>query len=280
MLPSRFIGTITPISAANICEDSLIRKKHDSATFASPAGTRKLTSEGKNFRYGRLVSLFVALAGAYAMRPALAADPALTPIKSITKAMAGQVVTVQAPISSIKEPSSARAPYLVNLTQDGATLPLIYWSDMQPQVAAKVKVGNTIRVTAAVNIYREQLQLKLSDPSALNVIGPDGNIVPMAAVSPAVTTPPAATTPATTTPAAEAVTTVIGAIKPDWTGRIVIISGTISASAPVDKSQHLSVQDATGEKFRPYSGKRCCQDCQPPDLPTRPRHHHHRPRSK
>ena len=216
-------------------------------TFAGRTPINNLTFNDGKFHYGWLVSFFVALTCVYAMHSAHAADPALTPIKTITKAMAGQVVTVQTPISSVREPSSARAPYVVNLTQDGATLPLIYWSDMQPQVAAKVKVGNTIRVTAAVNIYREQLQLKLSDPSTLNVIGPDGNIVPMAAVSPAVTPPPATTTPATTTPAAEAVTTVIGAIKPDWTGRIVIISGTISASAPVDKGQHLSVQDATGE---------------------------------
>ena len=50
------------------------------------------------------------------------------------------------------------------------------------------------------------------------------------------------------TEAAEAVTTVIGAIKRRLVlDRIVIISGTISASAPVDKGQHLSVQDATGE---------------------------------
>jgi uncharacterized protein YdeI (BOF family) len=213
-------------------------------TTASYAPEHNLTFSGRKIPYGRLTSLFVALVCACIARPALAADPTLTPIKTITKAMAGQAVTVQAPISSIREPSSARAPYAVSLTQYGATLPLIYWSDMQPQVAAKVKVGNTIRVTAAVNIYREQLQLKLSDPSSMNVIGPDGNIVAVAAAPPAATPPPTTTA---TTPAAEPTATVIGAIKPDWTGRLVVISGTISASESVEKTQHLTIQDATGE---------------------------------
>lgn len=41
--------------------------------------------------------------------------------------------------------------------------------------------------------------------------------------------------------------TVIRKIKEDWVDRVVVISGTISGSAKIDKGQRLSVQDATGE---------------------------------
>ncbi|HXI83075.1 MAG TPA: hypothetical protein VNL17_03180 [Verrucomicrobiae bacterium] len=168
---------------------------------------------------------------------ALASDASLTPVGSVTKALTNHEVTVQAVISSVREPSSPRAPYLVNLTEAGATVPLVYWSDMQPQLASKVKVGNTIRVTALVNVFRDALQLRLRNAAALDVIN---------AVAGAAETATNATATAAR-PTAPPVETVIGAIKADWVDRAVIISGTIAASETIDKTQRLGVQDATGE---------------------------------
>jgi DNA/RNA endonuclease YhcR with UshA esterase domain len=202
---------------------------------------------GRNSHSCWLVSLFVGLlCTGVANQAALANDASLTPIASITKAMTNHDVTVQATISGVHEPSSARAPYNVSLTEGGTTLPLIYWSDMQPQVAPKVKVGNVVHVTALVNVYRDTLQLRLRSPASLTVVSEaPGGATPAPATPGATPSAPApvVATPATAAPAV----TVIGAIKPDWADRVVIVSGTIAISESVDKTQRLSVQDATGE---------------------------------
>jgi DNA/RNA endonuclease YhcR with UshA esterase domain len=216
-------------------------------TFATRLSRNKSTLRGRNSHSWWLLSLFVGLlcTGA-ANRAALANDASLTPIGTITKAMTNRDVTVQAAISGVREPSSARAPYNVSLTENGATLPLIYWSDMQPQLASKVKVGNVIHVTAQVNVYRETLQLRLRSPASLTVVSeaPGGATPAPAAADTATSTPaPAPATASATGPAA----TVIGAIKPDWADRVVIVSGTIASAESVDKTQRLNVQDSTGE---------------------------------
>jgi uncharacterized protein YdeI (BOF family) len=212
-------------------------------TFAGHLSWNQLTSTAGKFHSRWLMSLFVGLLCTNMANPAgaLAADAPLTPITTITKAMADQEVTVQATISDIRQPSSPRAPYNVMLTQDGATLPLIFWADMLPQLGSKVKVGNVVRVTVPVNLYREILQLRLRDPSLFTV-------VTEAAGGVALTAPAAASTTTASIPTPVAPTaTVIGAIKADWVDRVVTISGTIAASDSIDKAQRLSVQDATGE---------------------------------
>jgi DNA/RNA endonuclease YhcR with UshA esterase domain len=211
-------------------------------TFACHLSRNQPTATVRKFHSRWLVFFFVGLlCTAIANQATLAADASLTPIATITKATVSKEVTVQATISGIREPSSPRAPYNIMLTQDGATLPLIFWADMLPQLGSKVKVGNVVRVTALVNLYREILQLRLHDPSSLTV-------VTEAAGGVALTAPAAASTTTANTPAPQApAETVIGAIKPDWVDRVVIISGTIAASDSTDKTQRVSVQDATGE---------------------------------
>jgi DNA/RNA endonuclease YhcR with UshA esterase domain len=213
--------------------------------FASRLPWNKQTPRGRNSHSWWLLSLFVGLlcTGA-ANQAALANDASLTPIGTITRAMTNREVTVQAAISGVREPSSARAPYNISLTENGATLPLIYWSDMQPQLASKVKVGNVIQVTAQVNVYRETLQLRLRSPASLTVVSEaPGGATPAPSDAGAATSTTAPVPAAATGPAA----TVIGAIKPDWADRVVIVSGTIAAAESVDKMQRLSVQDSTGE---------------------------------
>ena len=213
-------------------------------TFASHFPTDKRTPRGGKFHLRWLLSFFVMVLCTNMANPAitLANDASLTPIGSVSKSLSNQVVTVQAVISNVAEPSSGRAPYIVSLTEGGATLPLVYWSDMQPQLAGKVKVGNTIRVTAPVNIYHDQLQLLLRNAASVVVVSDAAG-----AATPATATlaspPPMSSTGLAASPAA----TVIGAIKADWADRVVIISGTIATSDSADKPQRLSVQDATGE---------------------------------
>lgn len=213
-------------------------------TFASHPSKNQCPSHGESHYWRWLLSLFVALLCTNMAKPpaTLAVDASLTPIATITKAMTNHDVTVQAVISNVREPSSPRAPYNVSLTENGATLPLIYWSDMQPQLASKVKTGNVVRVTASVSVYRDTLQLRLRNASAFDVVTAATGTETTTNATTAV--PPAASAASPTTPPAA---TVIGAIQADWVGRVVIISGTIAGSDNVDKAQRLSVQDATGE---------------------------------
>jgi DNA/RNA endonuclease YhcR with UshA esterase domain len=221
-------------------------------TFANPLATNKFTSRGGILNYGWLLSLFVGLLCTNMAKPAAAQtnDTSLTPVGSITKAMTNQQVTVQAVISNVREPSSARAPYNVSLTEDGATLPLVYWSDMQPQLASKVKVGNVVRVTAPVNVYRDTLQLRLRNVASFIVVSESTN-APASATSTGATTNATAPLASTAQPAA----TVIGAIKADWIDRVVTISGTIATSDAADKTQRLAVQDSTGQILVVLGGK-------------------------
>jgi DNA/RNA endonuclease YhcR with UshA esterase domain len=217
-----------------------MKKKNMLPTSTNQPLRNTLTSHGGSFPYRWLLAIFVGLlcTNMANLAAALANDVSLTPIGSITKSMIDHEVTVQAVISNVREPGTARAPYLVSLTETGATLPLVYWSEMQPQLVTKVKVGNLVRVTATVSVYRDQLQLQLHSAASLTVVsGATG------AATPAAPTDAQAAVGLTTPPTA----TVIGAIKTDWVDRIVIVSGTIAASENIDKTERLSVQDATGE---------------------------------
>lgn len=218
-------------------------------TFASPLSRNRFTSGGGTLNYWWLLSLFVGLLCTNMTKPAAAVtnNAALTPIGTISKSLTNHTVTVQALISNVREPSSARAPYTVSLTEDGATVPLVYWSDMQPQLEPKVKVGNLIRVRAQVSLYRDTLQLRLRNPDTFEVITETTNSATSA--TGATTTAPAPLPPTTPTasPTATPAATVIGAIKADWVDRVVIISGTIATSDSIDKTQRLGVQDATGQ---------------------------------
>src|SRR5579871_4314608 len=174
-------------------------------------------------------------------RPACAADASLTPITAITKSMQNHEITVEASVLQVREPTADRAPYVATLSQNGVSLPLVYWRDMQPALAPKLKPTYVVRATVTVSVYRDRLELQIKNPDAVTVISPastgaESNQV--AVVSP---------TPAATTPSSTPVATVIGKIKADWADRVVTITGTISGVEPADKGQRLSVQDATGE---------------------------------
>ena len=94
----------------------------------------------------------------------------LTPVSNVTTAMMGREVTVQATISDIREPRSDRAPYIVTLSQDDARLPLVFWSDIEPQLKDKLKVGNVVRVKAQVSEHRGTLQIKLRNAADFSVV--------------------------------------------------------------------------------------------------------------
>ena len=205
---------------------------------------------------------------------ALAEDAPLTPIPSIDLSLTNQLITVQALITNIREPTGPRSPYIVTLTESNATVPLVYWSDMQPQLSSKVKLGNIINAEVKVSTYRHNIQLRISSNDAIRVVGtapipaastntPAPGASPAAPSTNAARTKPAASTNTTvvgasaSAPSANAapttsfppapVATDIGKIKEDWVGRVVVISGTISGGGTTDKGRRFSLRDATGE---------------------------------
>jgi DNA/RNA endonuclease YhcR with UshA esterase domain len=177
----------------------------------------------------------------------VASDTPLTPIGTITKSLIDHDVTVQATIASIREPGSGRAPYIVTLTESNASLPLVYWSDMQPQLAPKVKTGNVVRANVTVSVYRDNLQLRIKNPDAITLVSAAPDATTNATAAAATTEAAASPAPSAAVPTVPPVETVIGKIKGDWADRVVIILGTISGSETADKGRRLSVQDATGE---------------------------------
>jgi DNA/RNA endonuclease YhcR with UshA esterase domain len=195
-----------------------------------------------------LVLIFVAVAwtNLAVVVPALSAEEPITPIAGINPSLVDHAITVQAVVSAIQEPAGGGAPYVVSLTQGRATIPLVYWPDMQPQLAAKMKIGNLIRAKVTVKLYRNHLELQISGPDAIDLVNTTSTPPPASTnVSTEAATPPPPA--AVSTPPPTAMQTVIGKIKDDWVGRVVVISGTISGIDTGDKSRRLSIQDATGE---------------------------------
>jgi hypothetical protein len=183
--------------------------------------------------------------------PIAAGEEPLTPIARINKSLKHQEITVQAVVSRVTEPQNG-SPYHVTLSQGGAAITLIYWPDMQAQLGPKVRPGNTIRAKVTVDEFRDELELRIRDSNAIELVG--GVMGAPVSATPAPTAPPAPTpTPTATpapTPAAPAtppVSTVIGDIKADWADRAVIISGTVSDFQIAGKVWQLKVQDRTGE---------------------------------
>jgi len=169
----------------------------------------------------------------------------VTPIASINKSMTNREITVQAVIANVRTPRSERAPYIVTLTQDGAAIPLVFWSDIAPPLTPKIKDGNLVRANVTIGEYRNHVQLRLRSSANLEVVG----TAAVASSEPAKTlTEPATTTLAgPTAPAVAHTKAAIGEIKRDWIDRVVTISGTISASEDIGSGRRLRIQDGTGE---------------------------------
>jgi hypothetical protein len=225
---------------------------------ARPQWPTKLIFAGTSVR-GWLLPIFVLAlcTNLVGTSPVRAADAPLTPIPKISKLLIKQEIIVRAPITAIREPSSGAAPYIVSLAEGGTTLPMVYWSDLQPGVTSKVKIGNVIQAKVTVSVYRDQLELRLrsaadlelaSEASLPSTSSTTTNTAGAMATSVATSPTPVAASP---TPTASApplsTTTVIGKIKADWSGRVVTISATISGFQDTPQGRQFTVDDATGE---------------------------------
>ncbi len=126
-------------------------------------------ASAENRRLRRLLRIFVTIVctNLVGLASALAEDAPLTPIPSIDLSLTNQLITVQALITNIREPTGPRSPYIVTLTESNATVPLVYWSDMETQLSSKVKLGNIINAEVKVSTYRHNIQLRISSNDAI-----------------------------------------------------------------------------------------------------------------
>jgi hypothetical protein len=205
---------------------------------------RLISAENSEYRWFLPIFVAVLCTNLVVLVPARANDAPLTPITRISKSSINQEIIVRATITGIREPGTGGAPYIVTLAEEGAKIPMVYWSDLQPGVASKVKIGNVIQAKVTISVYRDQLELRLRSAVDLELASDAAattNAAGTMATSEAASPPPPAASP----PAPA--TTVIGKIKADWSGRVVIISGTISGSQDTPQGRQFAVDDATGE---------------------------------
>jgi DNA/RNA endonuclease YhcR with UshA esterase domain len=106
-------------------------------------------------------------------------------IGKIDDALVDQVVVVQGAIKTITKPSEgSRAPYKVNVADETGSINLVVWPDMWDALNAQheLAAGDTVRLTAIVSRYRDELQLKIATANDVEELGKAGT-VPQGTVS-------------------------------------------------------------------------------------------------
>jgi OB-fold nucleic acid binding domain len=94
------------------------------------------------------------------------------PLSKVSLSIKGQEIVVQAAVTSVRDPSSESAPYIVTLSDGSANVKLVYWKNFQAEVGLKLRTGNTVRAKVTVGEYRGALELRLADAKSVEVIGP------------------------------------------------------------------------------------------------------------
>lgn len=169
---------------------------------------------------------------------------AATGLSDINQSLMGQDVTVQATITDVREPRSERAPFIVTLTQGSTAIPMVFWKDLQAQIADKIRVGNVIRVKAQVSEHRGTLQIKLRNAGDIELVGAGTSGDSSRAAPASEPAPVADAAPATETKTGS---TTIDSITEAAVNNTVTIAGRIASSDSIGKGQRLRVKDDSGE---------------------------------
>jgi RecJ-like exonuclease len=90
----------------------------------------------------------------------------------ITAAQKGDRVTVIGTLKSIDIPGpGSKAPYVLTLEKNGATLAVVFWDDVFQGLEKKLPtVGKLISAKGKVDVYKDTIQLKVWDAADLHVI--------------------------------------------------------------------------------------------------------------
>ncbi|MBN1901731.1 hypothetical protein JW926_10450 [Candidatus Sumerlaeota bacterium] len=110
----------------------------------------------------------------------------VTPLNAISKDKLNQIVLIQGKVLSIRPSWKPTAPDIVTLSDDeDVHVSVVYWSDVKERLQPQdiPEVGKIFQVEGWVDIYRDQIQVKVDNPYKLKRIG--GSPAPqVAAVTP------------------------------------------------------------------------------------------------
>lgn len=101
-----------------------------------------------------------------------ASDPLILPISELTGELEDKWVIIKGKVTDIKTSWQASAPTKVTLSDDKGKIVIVYWADVADRLteAQKPKTGQTIQLKGKVATYRDELQVKISEPGDLVII--------------------------------------------------------------------------------------------------------------
>jgi len=103
--------------------------------------------------------------------PQVTADK-ITPISQITASLDGKKVTVEGQISNFRAPRNERTPSAVDVKDNTGTISVVYWKEVSDKMTPEQSPvpGKNVRVKGTVNIYRNNVQLRLLNPADFQII--------------------------------------------------------------------------------------------------------------
>lgn len=104
--------------------------------------------------------------------PVYAAVESRFKLADVTAALKGDQVSVMGTLKSVDIPGpGSKAPYILTLEDDGATLAVVFWDDVFQGLEKNLPMpGKLIRAKGKVDVYKDTVQLKVWDAADLSVI--------------------------------------------------------------------------------------------------------------
>ena len=86
---------------------------------------------------------------------------------AVTTEQEGKRITVSGQVASMWDPKSgSKAPHKIVLVDSSGKLEVVYWFDLLKRVA----IGDQLRITGRVDLYRGKVQLKVWEPSSISIL--------------------------------------------------------------------------------------------------------------
>ncbi|MFA7257163.1 MAG: hypothetical protein WC047_06285 [Kiritimatiellales bacterium] len=104
--------------------------------------------------------------------PYYAATESRIALSDVTADRKGDQVTVVGTLKTVDVPGpGSKAPYVLTLAEDGATLAVIFWDDVFQGLDKKLPMpGKLISARGKVDVYKDAIQLKVWDARDLRVV--------------------------------------------------------------------------------------------------------------
>jgi DNA/RNA endonuclease YhcR with UshA esterase domain len=104
--------------------------------------------------------------------PSYAVAESRLKLADVTADQKGNQITVVGTLKSIDIPGSgSKAPYVLTIEEDGATLAVVLWDDVFQGLEGKLPMlGKLISARGKVDVYKDAIQLKVWDAADLHVV--------------------------------------------------------------------------------------------------------------